>query len=120
MKGIVKGTTVGKDFKATPPSVLNWKGQQPWQEPRLEVRYFHKKKIDVWSGYVRTYEIHGWVENVRIELFVERWKRDQKGSLPTNDDVLDWMIRDQYTEFKLTDLGDSIVKNGVRQPIVVT
>ncbi len=40
-------------FKATAPAILTWDGQQPWQGPRLEVRYFHRKKIDVWSGYVR-------------------------------------------------------------------
>lgn len=109
-----------KEFKATPPTILTWEGQQPWQEPRLEVRYFHNKKIDVWSGYVKTRAIKGWVDNVRIELFVEKWKRDHRGVLPSNDDILEWMMRDQYDEFKLPELAESIVKNGVRQPVVVT
>jgi hypothetical protein len=109
-----------KEFKSSPPSILQWEGQQSWQEPRLEVRYFHKKKIDVWSGYVPINKIKGWVDNVRIELFVERWKRDNKGAMPMNDDILEWMIRDKNEEFKLPELAESIVKNGVRQPVVVT
>jgi hypothetical protein len=107
-------------FKATAPAILTWDGQQPWQGPRLEVRYFHRKKIDVWSGYVRTRDVKGWVENVRIELFVEKWAKDHGGAVPTNDDILEWMIRDPQDEFKLAELGESIVKNGVRQPIVIT
>jgi hypothetical protein len=109
-----------KEFKATPPAILTWNGQQPWQRPRLEIRYFHRKRIDVWSGYVRTREVKGWVENVRIELFVEKWRRDHGGALPTNDEILDWMIRDTNKEFRLAEPAQSIVKNGVRQPIVVT
>ena len=117
MKETMKAAT---EFRATAPPILEWDDQQSWQKPRLEVRYFHHKKIDVWSGYVRTRDIKGWVANVRIELFVEMWKRDHSGALPTNDDILDWMRRDKFEEFTLADLAESIVKNGVRQPIVIT
>lgn len=120
MKEAAKQASNAKQFKATPPASLTWEGQQPWQEPRLEVRYFHRKKIDVWSGYVRTLDVQGWVENVRIELFVEKWAKEHNGTPPTNDDILDWMVRDQEEEFKLSELAESIVKNGVRQPIVIT
>lgn len=120
MKEAVKEAQNAKQFKATPPTILTWEDQQPWQEPRLEVRYFHRKRIDVWSGYVQTKDVKGWVENVRIELFVEKWQKDHNGAGPSNDDILDWMVRDQEEEFKLSELGESIVKNGVRQPIVIT
>ena len=115
-----------EQFKATPPAILVWEGQQEWQKPRYEVRYFHRHKVEVWTGYVRTKDIKGWVENVRIQLFVEKWRRDHGGALPTNDDILHWMILDPNTlsdkskEFELGSLADSIVKNGVRQPIVIT
>jgi hypothetical protein len=108
------------EFRATPPSVLTWEGQQPWQAPRLEVRYFHRKKIEVWNGYVRTKDIKGWVDNIRIKLFVDKWKRDHAGALPTNDDILGWMAADPNDEFRLHELADSIVKNGVRMPVVIT
>lgn len=113
-------------FKASAPDILKWKGQQDWQKPRYEVRYFHRRKIEVWSGYVRTKDISGWVENVRIDLFVKQFARDNKGAKPTNDDILDWMLRDpnlsadgNVREFELASLAESIVKNGVRQPVVI-
>lgn len=113
-------------FKGTSPTILVWEGQQDWQKPRYEIRYFHRRKIEVWSGYVPTSKITGWVENIRIQLFVEKWKRDHGGTPPTNDDILDWMkldpniLGDKSREFELVNLADSIVKNGVRKPIVVT
>lgn len=107
-------------FKACAPEILKWKGQEDWQKPRYEVRYFHRRKIEVWSGYVRTKDIKGWVGNVRIDLFVKKWARDHEGSEPTNDDILQWMIRDQNEEFELSSLAESIVNNGVRQPVVIT
>jgi hypothetical protein len=107
-------------FKSNPPSILVWEGQQEWQKPRHETRYFHRRKTEVWSGYVRTKDIKGWVDNVRIALFVEKWKRDQNGVEPTNDDILDWMVRDENKEFNLKNLAESIVKNGVRQSLVIT
>ena len=108
-----------KEFQATPPAILVWDGQQSWQEPRYEVRYFHRRRIEVWNGYVRTKDVAGWVENVRIDLFVDKWKRDH-GSLPTNEDILQWMQNDPNDEFDLTTLAKSILKNGVRQKIVIT
>lgn len=107
-------------FQANAPPILVWKGQQQWQKPRYEVRYFHRRKVEVWSGYVRTKDVKGWVDNVRIALFVEKWKRDHAGGEPSNNDILDWMISDPYDEFHLTNLASSIIKNGVRQPIVIT
>src|SRR5437867_8985955 len=109
-----------EQFKASPPAILVWDGQQEWQKPRYEIRYFHRSRTEVWSGYVPTNDIKGWVENVRIALFVEKWKRDHGGVVPTNDDILDWMLRDQNSEFNLKSLAESIVKNGVRQPVVIT
>ena len=109
-----------EQFQANAPSILVWKGQQPWQKPRHEVRYFHRRKTEVWSGYVQTRDVKGWVDNVRIALFVEKWKRDHSGQVPSNNDILDWMINDPYDEFHLTSLATSILKNGVRQPIVIT
>src|SRR6185312_3142466 len=108
------------DFKATPPPILVWEGQEPWQAPRYEVRYFHRRKIEVWNGYVQTKSVTGWVQNVRIDLFVEKWRRDHNGAPPTNEDILQWMEHDPNSEFDLKPLGESIIKNGVRQKIVIT
>lgn len=108
-----------KEFKSSAPSILVWEGQEEWQRPRYEVRYFHRRRVEVWNGYVRTKDVVGWVENVRIDLFVERWKRDH-GKPPTNEEILEWMVNDPNDEFDLSTLADSIVKNGVRQKIVIT
>lgn len=108
-----------KKFQSAPPAILVWDGQHEWQKPRQEIRYFHKRKVDGWSGYVRTDQIKGWVNNVRIALFVEKYGRDNGGASPTNDEILDWMVNDPYNEFALQGLAESIVKNGVRQQIVV-
>jgi len=106
-------------FQASAPDILNWDGQNEWQRPRHEVRYFHHIPVQGWSGYVKTTDVHGWVNNVRIALFVEKWMRDNKGNSPTNEEILDWMVTDPYNEFELQSLGESIIKNGVRQAIVV-
>lgn len=106
-------------FQSDPPEILRWKGQELWQVPRYEVRYFHHKKVEGWSGHVKTKDIKGWVDNVRIALFVEKWKRDHADADPTNEEILDWMLIDTYKEFDLHSLGDSIVKNGVRQAVVL-
>lgn len=108
-----------KKFHASPPPILVWEGQSDWQKPRQEVRYFHNRKVDGWSGYVKTEKITGWVDNVRIALFVEKYKRDHGEADPTNDEILDWMVNDPYNEFALQGLAESILKNGVRQQIVV-
>lgn len=106
-------------FQANAPEILIWEGQQEWEQPRHKVRYFHHRRVDGWSGYVKTTDVQGWVNNVRIDLFVQKWQRDHAGVLPTNDDILTWMIADPNKEFKLKELGESIVKNGVRQQIVI-
>ncbi|MBS1801228.1 MAG: hypothetical protein JSS95_15555 [Acidobacteria bacterium] len=113
-------TSTATEFKASPPPILVWEGQEPWQAPRYEVRYFHRRKVEVWNGYVQTKDVVGWVGNVRIDLFVEKWKRDHGETLPTNEDILQWMMHDPNSEFDLKPLGESIVKNGVRQKIVIT
>ncbi len=116
-----------KQFKASAPEILKWKGQQDWQKPRYEVRYFHRRRVEVWSGYVKTKNITGWVENVRIRLFVKQWARDHNDAQPTNEEILDHMRNDPHfssdnktREFELDSLAESIVKNGVRQPVVIT
>lgn len=106
-------------FQASPPAILMWDKQLDWQKPRHEVRYFHNRRVEGWSGYVKTEQIVGWVDNIRIALFVERWKRDNGGAVPTNEEILDWMVNDQYDEFALQELAENIVKNGVRQQIVI-
>jgi hypothetical protein len=68
---------------------------------------------------VKTTDIQGWVDNVRIELFVQKWKRDHGGATPNNEDILDWMISDPNNEFNLQELGESIIRNGVRQQIAI-
>lgn len=105
-------------FMSEAPGILTWEGQEEWQKPRHEVKYFHHRKVEGWSGYVRTKDIKGWVGNVRIEMFVEKWKRDHT-TTPTNEEIMDWMLHDPYKEFRLVELGDSLLKNGVRQSIVV-
>src|SRR6266436_1546057 len=91
-----------EQFRSSPPAILVWDGQKEWQKPRHETRYFHRRKTEVWSGYVRTKDIKGWVDNVRIALFVEKWKHDHSGAEPSNNDILDWMVSDPYDEFHLT------------------
>lgn len=117
---IATNTNAATEFKASPPPILVWDGQEPWQAPRYEVRYFHRRKVEVWNGYVQTKDVVGWVGNVRIDLFVEKWKRDHAEALPTNEDILQWMMHDPNSEFDLKPLGESIIKNGVRQKIVIT
>ncbi len=86
--------------------------------PRLIQRLYHGRKIQVWEGRLKLDAIQGWVDNPRIDI-AKKQLQDEVGNRPlTQDEVFNLMKND--SDFKLKDLRDNIIKNGLREPIVVT
>lgn len=87
-------------------------------EPKLIQRYYHNRKLSVWSGKVRVSKIHGWIENPRIKL-AKRKIMDAVGHRELNqDEIFDLMKKDP--DVKLKDLRSDIVKNGLREPLTLS
>ncbi len=86
--------------------------------PRVIQRLYHVRKMQVWEGYVKLGAVQGWVGNPRIEL-ARKQRQVQVGNRDlTQDEVFDLMKN--ALEFKLKELRDDILKNGLRDPIVLT
>lgn len=86
--------------------------------PRVIQRLYHVRKMQVWEGNVKLGAVQGWVGNPRIEL-ARKQRQVQVGNRDlTQDEVFDLMKN--TLEFKLKELRDDILKNGLRDPIVLT
>jgi len=85
--------------------------------PRYVTRVFHRKPVALFEGRVRTEDIQGWVDNVRISVLVKKFERDYSRR-PTNKDLYTLLL-DHDREFKIKELARSIFWNGVRVPIIV-
>lgn len=86
--------------------------------PRIIQRLYHGLKIQVWEGVVKIGRIEGWVKNPRIEIAIKQYQSKVGDRDLTQDEVFDLMKQD--VEFKLKELRDDILKNGLREPIVLT
>jgi hypothetical protein len=87
-------------------------------EPRMIQRLYHGRKIMVWDGVVDASKVNGWVDNPRIEI--ERRKRQEEiGNRELNQDEVFDLIKKERS-FKLKELRDDILDNGLREPIVLT
>ena len=72
--------------------------------------------------------IRGWVENPRVEMIINRWRRRghrSRDAYPTDEEFLELMLEDDSlsrnnSTFAIEELGEDIKRNGVRDPIIVT
>ena len=90
-----------------------------WPQPIL--RHYHGKPVQLWRGEVHVSKVFGWAANPRISLEIERWCAKQ-GGVEVKDitqDQLYALMRDTK-EVNLADLRKDIVKNGLREPIVLS
>jgi hypothetical protein len=101
------------------PEPPNWMEAEP--QPQLEKQRFHDQSILVWVGEVDIRKIEGWQGNPRTELlrdqFLETYARE-----PTNEEMCQLALDDDDEKegLKIKELAASILKNGVRVPIVLT
>lgn len=86
--------------------------------PRLTLKSFHGRRIQVWEGLANVNKINGWVDNPRLDIELKRFKNDNAGRKPTNGEILNIMVT--VKEFNLKTLADDIRDNGVRQPIIIS
>ena len=98
--------------KATIPPILEEK-----PEPAPVTRLYHGREVKMWEGEVKIAKIEGWAENPRITLIREKWEREYDRS-PDQDEIFDLMKKDK--EIKLDLLRANILRNGLRNPLVLT
>ena len=100
-----------------PPFVLNDAG---WQ---LVTRHFNGRQIPLYRTEGDASQIHGWVENPRIDMILNRWRNARHMSVnafPDNDEMLNLMLDYDDGSFAIPELGEDVKRNGVREPLIVT
>ena len=96
--------------------------------PRHTTRRFHGREVPLWQGYVHVDSVEGYVENLRLRFYLNQWKSQQQDPLnvPSTEEVYQIMIkadqeerRDSAKPFHIARMSDNIVRNSVREPIIV-
>lgn len=88
-------------------------------EPKPVQRKYHGEVMQMWRGQIAISSIQGWVDNPRIEMEIQRQQSDiGAGQEITQEMVYEIMKNDRAV--KLKDLRDDILKNGLREPLVLS
>jgi hypothetical protein len=86
--------------------------------PVLKQRLYNGRKLQVWEGRVRIADVSGWIDNPRIDL-AKKLFQDKVGQRPlTQEEILEIMKGE--ADFKLKELRDDILKNGLREPLTLS
>ncbi len=88
------------------------------EEPQATTRLYNGRKIAVWQCRVDINLVSGWVDNPRIDVEKRRFQAMHGARELTQDEIFD--IMKNTPEFKLADLRDDILKNGLREPLTLT
>ena len=100
----------------------------PTAMPRHLKRRFHGREVPLWFGYVHVDDVEGYVENLRLRFYLKRWqsKEGNGGKEPTTDEVYQIMVgadteekRESVRPFHIERMADSIIRNSVREPIIL-
>ena len=96
--------------------------------PRRVKRRFHGREVPLWFGYVHVDDVEGYVENLRLRFYLKRWQSEtgNGGKEPTTDEVYQIMVhadveekRESVRPFHVERMADSIIRNSVREPIIL-
>ncbi len=100
--------------------------------PRRITRKFHGFEIAGWTGRIHVDDIHGWVENKRLKLYLSQWRsrRGKSEAMPTTDEMYEMMldadradntekVTDKQKVFHVERLASSIARNGIQEAIIV-
>ncbi len=96
--------------------------------PRLTTRRFHGREIHLWYGYVHVDNVEGYVENLRLRFYLNRWhsRQQEPQRVPTTDEVYEIMVeadkeerRESDRPFHIERMADNIVRNNIREPIIL-
>src|SRR5579885_1142080 len=103
---------------------------------RQEEREFNRKRYLGWFGYAKIHDLRAWVDNPRIGILVDKWKKTHPGD-PNNYELLDIMLEysesanqpqdpndddsgRKSTKNDLLELAENIQLNGIRHALIVT
>ena len=87
-------------------------------EPQATTRLYNGRKTAVWQCRADINLVSGWVDNPRIDVEKRRFQAMHGARELTQDEIFD--IMKNTPEFKLADLRDDILKNGLREPLTLT
>ena len=131
---MTRGEQQGADASARPewPGILDRYvrevGGGAEHQPRRMVRMYHGHKVSVWYGRVHIDDVEGWVENIRLKHYLNRWRQRQGDATksPTTQEIYEIMIEADREEsaqskkpFHLERLGRNIVTNGIQEPLFI-
>ena len=100
----------------------------PTTMPRRAKRRFHGRETPMWFGYVHVDDVEGYVENLRLRFYLKQWRAENGNGqeVPTTDEVYQIMVdadnrerRESARDFHIERIADSIIRNSVREPIVL-
>ena len=103
-------------------------GGGPEHQPRRMIRRYHGHKVTVWYGRVHIDDVEGWVENIRLKHYLNRWRKRQGDATksPTTQEIYEIMIEADREEsaqskkpFHLERLGWNIATNGIQEPLFI-
>lgn len=87
-------------------------------EPKVTTRLYNGRKLSVWQCKVDIGLISGWVDNPRIDVEKRKFQASHGARELTQEEVFD--IMKNTADFKLRDLRDDILKNGLREPLTLS
>ncbi|MEC4814191.1 MAG: hypothetical protein SAK29_13085 [Scytonema sp. PMC 1069.18] len=97
-------------------------------EPVLPTPCFQGKSIPMYSGFVKTIDVHLWDENDRLDTHLGQF-RQKNGRDPNPEELLDIMLSKMELpgipddkkddQFEIIQLARSIAVNGVRKPPIL-
>ena len=96
--------------------------------PRPVARRFHGREVPLWLGKVHMDDVEGYVENLRLKFYLNRWKAEKGSSalIPNTDEIYEIMVkadneerRESRKPFQLERIANNIVRNQVREPIIL-
>lgn len=87
-------------------------------EPKVTTRLYNGRKLSVWRCKVDINLISGWVDNPRIDVEKRKFQAAHGARDLTQEEVFD--IMKNTADFKLRDLRDDIIKNGLREPLTLS
>jgi hypothetical protein len=94
---------------------------------RIRMRY-QEQEMTLWEGFVHVDDVQGYVENIRLKFFLNRWlaRRGNPHARPTTEDIYEIMLeadREETKEskkpFHVERMAESIARNGVHEPITL-
>lgn len=88
-------------------------------ETTPEPRMYHGEMIQLWKGEVAVSDIEGWVGNPRIEMAIEELRDDIGGGQEITQKMV-YDIMKSNRDVRLKDLRDDIIKNGLREPLMLS